>query len=278
MKNIIICISILLVCSCKSTQEPQKKPVKKDKSFSFARCERIHNEIKVRLTLAVNHLGINDSFVTFAPHLKKYLQESFVDFLQKNKHQNQQITVEVLRNYLSYLDGFLSRALTLEQRMKIYSELSQTFSMIEYTRLWYEDELYKPYQIQSFLCFAEGLVVALHRYELVDSELEDLKFLEKPQQIDMRNYITSKTNRYENPVKEVTPERSDQKNEEKKIDDTESKSLDLEKKETNNLDNDWKPIPEEPEMVPYKETETVPYEETVTSEFKEENGVIDLSK
>lgn len=265
MKKFIICISILLVCSCKSTPSP-KKVVEEKPSFSFARCERVQNEIKVRLALAVNHLDINDSFIAFSPHLQKYLQQNFVTFLDRNKDENNEITVEVLRNYLSYLDGFLSRTLTITQRMRIYRELSQTFSMLEYSVLWYEDELYKPYQIKSFLCFAEGLVAALDRYKTSGNEPKDLHLLTKPDQVDMYAYIKSKTNRYENPKKELVSPPQDTP-----IDSpVDEQSTDSDSQTDRDVETHW-------EAVPGKVPDVNETEQSIP-EFKEnENGVTDLS-
>ncbi|BBM87979.1 hypothetical protein [Candidatus Uabimicrobium amorphum] len=269
MKKFIIYISILLVCSCKSTP-PRKKVVEEKPSFSFARCERVHNEIKVRLALAVNHLDINDSFIAFSPYLKKYLQQNFVHLLSKNKEENREVTVEVLRNYLSYLDGFLSRTLTITERMRIYRELSQTFSMLEYSVLWYEDELYKPHQVKSFLCFAEGLVAALDRYKTSSSDRGDLHLLAKPKQIEMYAYIKSKTNRYENPKKEVTPPVEQKEIDENSAVDKAPLMTDNDSEMERNSQSTWEPIPGEPDAVKVKEP--------VMPEFKEnEKGVIDLS-
>lgn len=267
MKKFIIYISILLVCSCKSTPSP-KKVVEEKPSFSFARCERVQNEIKVRLALAVNHLDINDSFIAFSPHLQKYLQQNFVAFLDRNKDENSEISVEVLRNYLSYLDGFLSRTLTIKERMRIYRELSQTFSMLEYSVLWYEDELYKPYQIKSFLCFAEGLVAALDRYKTSGNEPKDLHLLANPDQVDMYTYIKSKTNRYENPKKEFAVPPQDTP-----IDSSLDKELatDNDSQADRDAETHWEAVPGKVPDVNETQEQSIP-------EFKEnENGVIDLS-
>ena len=275
MKNSIIYMLILLVCSCKSTQEPEKKVVVEETpTFSFERCERVHNEVKVRLILSVNQLSINDTFAVLAPNLIQYLQKNFIKTLQNNKDDNKEIDVETLRQMLQKLDLFLGDTLSVEERIKLYEGLSPIFGMIEYENLWYEDELYKPHQMKSFLCFAEGLAAALSRYKTSEVAINN-KEIEASPAVDMSIFIKSKTGRYEKRKavnkEEVFEERevSDERemSDEQEAQNTNEKSMDIDPPKKQHK---WHPIPPEPEMVPSEKS-------SEESNALNETNVIDLN-